>query len=249
MDRMTRLKIEDDFEKRNGLFVPTEFGGFVIPRKAKILKGGGPQVKGDWGADVELHAGVAVLERDGTVVENREWESKSFTRWFSRVMQSTLDNAGPAVTDFQGTPQTPAFSSGSGQNPMFPPSSAIGSGGGLPGGQGSCGASLAIGNGPLTGAQSGFTNLKALLFFQDAHIDGITTQDDGAAMAFDIVTGITLATIGGATIQEIGLFTKLNRPFANQAFMVLMAYDEVNPGIVAAFGTVIAPRYSMSFAA
>jgi hypothetical protein len=249
MDRKSRLKIEEDFEKRNGLFVPTEFGGFVIPRKAKVLHRGGPEIKGNWGQDVRLEAGIAVLTKDGEVLENREWESKSFTRWFSRVVQSTLDNTNPVVTDFQGSVLGPAFASTSSANPFFPPSAQPSAGHGLGAGQFSCGARLAIGNGPLTGAQSGFTNLKAMLFHQSACIDGITTQDDNAAMAFDIVTGITLATIAGATIQEVGLFSVFQQQFANQSFMALMAYDEVSPGVVAAYGTVIAPRYSLSFAA
>ena len=249
MDRKTRLQIEDGFERRGGLLVPTEYGPMLIPKRARILKGGGPQIRENWGEDVKLEAGIAILTRDGEVKEDREWDSKSFTRWFSRVMQALLDNVSPVLTDFQSTVITPAYSSGSSGNPQYRPSSSVSPGQGLPGGQGSVGANLAIGNGALTGAQSGFTNLKSLLFFQDAHIDGITTQDDATASAFFFTTGITLATIGGTTIQEIGMFAKFNRQFFGSAFQTLMAYDEVSPGVVAAYGDVIAPKYSMTFAA
>lgn len=250
MDRQTRLKIEDNFDKVGGLFVPTEYGKIFIPKKARILKGGGPQVRENWGEDVKLEAGIAVLDRDGEVKSDREWESKSFTRWFSRVMQALLDNSIPALTDEQAGSYGISVGNAFSGNPMNRPSSGAGPSGGLPGGQFSCGANLAIGNGALSGAQSGFFTLKSLLFFQQAAIDTITTQDDAVASAFFITTGITLAVIGGTTIQEIGLFTKLTTLFTGGAVkQFLMAYDEVSPGVVAAYGDVIAPKYSMTFAA
>jgi hypothetical protein len=249
MDRQTRVKIEDDFERRNGLLVPTEFGNFIIPKGAKILKGGGPQVKADWGEDVRLVAGVSVLSPDGEVKFDREWESKSFTRWFSRVMQSLLDFTNPGLTDFQGNSFNVPFAGGGGGVRGIPNLTQNTSPGfGLNGGTENTGGMLAIGNGAYGGVDSGFTNLKNLLFFQTAVYDGITTQEDTAALAFYMTTGITLATIGGTTIQEIGLFARF-WPFFNNPHLVLMAYDEVNPGVVAAYGDVIAPKYSMAFAA
>lgn len=249
MDRKTRIKIEDHFDKVGGLFVPTEYGNIFIPKKARILKGGGPRVRENWGEDVKLEAGICVLTKDGEMKEDREWESKSFTRWFSRVMQALLDNVNPTLTDFQGSPCTPNFSSGGSDNPMFLPAANTSPAFGLNGGTGNTGAMLAIGNGPLTGAQSGFFTLKSLLFIQDARVDGITTQDDGVASAYFFTTGITLATIGGTTIQEVGLFSRIKQQFQPGPQAIQMAYDEVNPGVVAAYGDVIAPKYSTTFAA
>lgn len=248
MDRKTRLQIEDGFERRGGLLVPTEYGEMLIPKNARILKGGGPQVKENWGEDVELRAGVAVLSRDGEVKSDVEFASKSFTRWFARVMQGVLDHQGCTLTDHQGTPFFVPMQLNQGVRLTPNLTEQTSAQFGQPGGQLNTGAALAIGNGALGGADSGQFTLKNLLFLQDAHADGIVTQDNAVAMAFYITTGITLATIGGTTIFEIGMFNRIKGSFGPTHY-VLMAYDEVNPGVVAAYGDVIAPKYSMSFAA
>lgn len=248
MDRKTRLQVEENFEKDGGIYVPTDYGNVFIPKTAKVLKGGGPQVKENWGEDIKLEAGIAVISKDGEIKENREWESKSFTRWFSRFMQALLDDVNPVLTDFQSTAFTLPTSSGSGQNPMLRPSTVGGAAAGLPGGQGQVGASLAIGNGAFV-SDSGATSLQGLLFFQNAYFDTITTQDNTVASSWFITTGITLATIGGATISEIGLFSKLAHPNVGVQRLILMAYDQVSPGVVATYGDVIAPKYTMTFSA
>lgn len=249
MDRKTRLQIENDFEKNGGLYIPTDYGNIFIPKKARILKDGGPQVKENWGEDIKLEAGITILTKDGEVKEDREWESKSFTRWFGRIMQSLLDNVSPSLVDFQSVGFAAAFAHNApGGNPQLRASTGGAPGGGLPGGQGTTGANLAIGNGAFV-SDSGATNLQGMLFFQDAHIDTITTQDTSVGSVFFVTTGITLATLGGATISEIGMFSKFQQPFSGVERQVLMAYDQVSPGVVAAYGDVIAPKYMMTFSA
>lgn len=248
MDRKTRLQIEDNFEKNGGIFVPTDYGNVFIPKKAKVLKGGGPQVKENWGEDIKLEAGITVLTKDGEIKEDREWESKSFTRWFARFMQALLDDVSPSLTDFQSTVFPLPTASNSGQNPMLRPSTQGTANAGLPGGQGQVAASLGIGNGVFV-SDSGAFNLQSLLFFQNAYFDTITTQNDAVASSWFVTTGITLATIGGATISEIGMFSKLAHPNAGVQRMILMTYDAVSPGVVAAYGDVIAPKYTMTFSA
>lgn len=249
MDRKTRLQVEDNFEKNGGLYIPTEYGNIFIPKKARVLEGGGPRVKKNWGEDIRLEAGITVLTKDGEVKEDREWDSKSFTRWFSRLMQTFFDASVAGITDQTGGAYSIATGQGFGGNPQYPPSTSANPIAGLPGGQGSVGANLAIGNGAFV-LDSGAFNLQGLLFFQNAYFDTITTVDTSAASSWFTTTGITLATISGATITEIGLFTKLVTLFTGgQLRQFLMAYDEVSPGVVTAYGDVIAPKYTMTFSA
>jgi hypothetical protein len=116
------------------------------------------------------------------------------------------------------------------------------------------GAELAIGNTVATGEESSFINLKSLVAIQNARKSVATTQEDAAALIMVITAGVTVTTPGGLDISEIGMFARFRSNSPNESSNApgrrqLLAYDFFSPVTNVPNGGVIAPRYTLSFAA
>jgi hypothetical protein len=209
----------------------------------------------EWGEVGELYTGYSLLDKDGKPIKSAYRKSQSYTRWMGRLIQAMFSAIDVPLTDFQPGVYSPIWVAGSNQGTHLVafPSDNINPGLGLNGGINHTGAFIGIGTGPLTGAQSQFTNLKTPFGVPvNARLGTLTTQEDGVAIEFASSIGITNNQSSSITVTEQGLFGMFhgfNEPVASVQHPTLMAYDEVNPGVVVAAGQVFVPKYVLRFAA
>lgn len=209
------------------------------------------KIQGNWGQVAQLKAGFDVFDKDGKLIESREWDSKSYTRWFSRIVKSMFEFTNPSLTDINGN----AFTAIVANDTSFQNVNMIKKYNRLDSstfGFDYTGAMMAIGNGALTGEDSSFYTLKAIIDGPvNARVSTSTITEDNSTLDFQIAQGITIVNSSGETVTEIGLFARLRvrGTGAGDIRQVMLAYDEVNPGIFVPNGGVIAPKYTLSFPA
>lgn len=206
----------------------------------------------DWGEVVSLQAGYTILDKDGKVIDEKSWKSKSYVRWFGRLIQHMFAaDSGWTITDYLGNAYNPVWSQIISNGRFVPRPNENSNVNGV----NSTGAQMNIGTGALTGEDSSFFNLKTpfLDFPADARLAAFTTQEDTVAIEFAIQQGITNATNASITVTEQALFARVrtsNSPAETQdPNTVMFAYDEVNPGVVVAVGNTFVPRYTLRFQA
>lgn len=209
------------------------------------------KIQGNWGQVAQLKAGFDVFDKDGKLIESRMWDSKSYTRWFSRIVKGMFEFTNPTLTDIDGNAFTMILANDSSfQNVnMIKKFNRLDS---TSYGPDYTGAMLAIGNGALTGEDSAFYTLKSIIDEPvNSRVSTSTITEDTTTLDFQIAQGITIVNASGETVTEIGLFARLRQrgSGAGSIRQVLMAYDEVNPGIFVPNGGVIAPKYTLSFPA
>lgn len=213
-----------------------------------ILKNYKPE---EWGEVVSLQAGYTLLDKDGKVIEEKSWKSQSYTRWFGRLIRGMFDAAPFTITEFGSTSSLAQWAQSFSNGRFVPRPNENSNGGGF----NYTGAMMNIGTGPLTGEDSSFFNLKTpfLAVPEDARLSVFTTQEDTVAHEFAIQQGITNASNSTATITEQALFARVRTqgsPTESQnPYIVMFAYDEVNPGVVVAVGQTFVPRYTLRFQA
>lgn len=206
-------------------------------------------VRDGWGRVLALETEISVYAPDGTLTHQRQWESRSFTLWFGRIIKGLFENAYTPVsplplTDQTGTPFTPAIFTGivGGLSLVQRPSSEN---------PPDTGAMMAVGDGAAAEI-SGRTDLVVNRATQDARLSTITTTINAVKIEFFTVEGITITDTAVANITEVGLFVRLRTTTDTTGInprRVLIAYDEVSPAIPVSTGSVIAPKYTMSFVA
>ena len=205
-----------------------------------------------WGQVGVLRAGFDIFDKNGKLIDSKMWDARSYTRNFSRLVKAMFQFTNHSLTDIDGT----AFSAGmasdnTNQGAKLIPRTTLGTTSPTALGVGYTGAMLAIGTGALTGEDSAFFNLKAIVGSpQDARTSTATITEDTATLDFQIAEGITITNSSGLTITEIGLFARIrafNPGIGSNPHVTLMAYDEVNPGVFVPNGGVIAPKYTLSF--
>lgn len=209
----------------------------------------------EWGEVGELYTGYSLLDKDGKPIKSAYRKSQSYTRWMGRLIQAMFSAIDVQLTNYGNAPYSPVWvaTSFAGAHLVPAPVDNITPGNGLNGGQGQTGAFLGIGTGPLTGAQSQFVNLKTPFGSPvNARLGTLTTQEDGVAIEFASSIGITNNQSSSITVTEqaiFGLFHALNEQLNTAPQVTMIAYDEVNPGVVVAAGQIFVPKYVLRFAA
>lgn len=227
--------------------------------------------RGNWGRVVALTTGFTVYEPGakiehradhpeefitGKVMAKRDWESRSLLRWWGRLNRAFCEGTSPSLLDINNATYNPKThqNTNSDQCRLVPRYDAMGVGFGnwqfaesTP-----TGAELAIGNTITVGEESSYINLKQLVAIAPARQSVSTTLDDATAITFVVTAGITVTT-GALNISEIGMFARLrshspNETVTNLARRQLLAYDFFT-AVNIPLGGVIAPRYTLSFAA
>lgn len=213
------------------------------------------RIKGNWGQVCVLQAGFDVFDKSGQLINSKMWDSRSYTRNFARLVRSMFQFTAPSLTDINSSSFSGLMVSDPSNNgAKLIPRTTIATTTPTSLGINYTGAMLAIGTGALTGEDSAFVNLKSILGSpQDARLSTATLTEDANTIEFQIAEGITVTNTSGATITEIGLFARIREASGSGIGVnprtVLIAYDEVNPGIFVPNGGVIAPKYILSFPA
>ena len=204
----------------------------------------------EWGEVVSLQAGYTILDKDGKVVEEKSWKSKSYVRWFGRLIQHMFDAAACPITDIAGTSANALWAQSFSNGRFVPRPNENSNGGGI----NNTGAMMNIGVGVPSEDSSMFELVTPFLSSPaDARLAAFTTQEDTVAIEFAIQQGITNATASSATITEQALYARVrtqNTP-SETTFpsIVMFAYDAVSPGVVVAVGNTFVPRYTLRFQA
>jgi len=199
-----------------------------------------------WGRVVGLETEVSVYDPSGKLIIQRRWESRSFVRNFGRLIKALFENTltGNQLIDVNSSLFSQALlTSSSGTVSLVP----------RPGGQvtPNTGAMIAIGNG-TPDEKSSNVSLVNLVSNQDARMSTTISAEDAVKIEFSITEGITVTTVGGVNVSEVGLFARCREITDIASALprrVLIAYDEVNPVIAVPYGGVIAPKYTLSFVA
>lgn len=174
----------------------------------------------------------------GKLLEAKRWPSKSYVRWFARIIRMIMSGVGETLTDVNAL----AFTSCMLQDPQF-------GGGALvpnPNITDYTGANMGIGSG--VGAEdSGYTNLIVPVADQVARQAVYTTTENAAQITFSVNEGITIQP-GAVSITEIGLFGYFFQFNTAAIVRVLQAYDQV-AATPFTQGQVAVPKYTLSFVA
>lgn len=205
-----------------------------------------------WGQVGVLKAGFDIFDKDGKLIDSKMWDARSYTRNFSRLVKAMFEFTNPVLTDITGTVFSACMASDTtAQGDKLIPRTSVGTTSPTALGINYTGAMLAVGTGALTGEDSAFFDLKAIVDSpQDARMSTATVIEDTTTIDFQIAEGITITNSSGLTITEIGLYARIrqfNAGLVTNPHVVLMAYDEVNPGVFVPNGGVIAPKYTLSF--
>lgn len=186
-----------------------------------------------------LEASLEKYDRQGgKLLEARKWPSKSYVRWFARIIRMIMSGVSETLTASDAT----VFTSVMLNDPLF-------GGGALvpnPNLTDYTGANMAIGSG--VGAEdSGYTNLIIPVADQVARQAVYTTTENAAQITFSVNEGITIQA-GSVAITEIGLFAYLFVFNTGNILRVLQAYDQVTSTPFTQ-GQVAVPKYTLSFVA
>lgn len=197
-----------------------------------------PGFAGD-GLVCHLEASIEKYDRQGgKLLEARRWPSKSYVRWFARIIRQIMSSVNETLTDVNAV----VFNSTMNVDPNFGTAGLVAN----PNLTDYTGANMAIGSG--VGAEdSGYTNLIIPVADQVARQAVYTTTENAAQITFSVNEGITIQA-GSVAITEIGLFAYLFNSSGGAIMRTLQAYDQV---VSTPFtqGQVAVPKYTLSFVA
>jgi len=187
-----------------------------------------------------LEASLEKYDRPGgKLLEAKRWPSKSYVRWFARIIRMSMSQVSETLSNDVAAAYTPAMAVDSVASSVF----------GLvqdPNTTDYTGANMAIGSG--VGAEdSGYTNLIVPVANQVARQAVYTTTENAAQITFSVNEGITIIP-AAVSITEIGLFAYILPFNATTIQRTLMAYDQVTSTPFTQ-GQVAVPKYTLSFVA
>ncbi len=175
----------------------------------------------------------------GKLLEAKRWPSKSYVRWFARIVRMMGSGVAETLQDENAV----VYTSDMATDPLFSSQAGLVAD---PTTTDYTGANMAIGSG--VGAEdSGYTNLIVPLANQVARQAVYTTTENTAQITFSVNEGITIIP-AAVTITEIGLFAYIFQFNTSAIRRTLMAYDQV-AATPFTQGQVAVPKYTLSFVA